>query len=33
MIRPTTWLPLAALSLLVLLTLWLNQLVQAPVAT
>ena len=32
MIRPTTWLPLAALSLLVLLTLWLNQLVQAPVA-
>jgi lipopolysaccharide export system protein LptC len=31
MIRPTTWLPLVALSLLVLLTLWLNQLVQAPV--
>lgn len=32
MIRPTTWLPLAALSLLVVLTLWLNQLVQAPTA-
>jgi len=32
MIRPTTWLPLAALSLLVALTLWLNQLVQAPLA-
>ena len=30
MIRPTTWLPLAALALLVVLTLWLNQLVQAP---
>ena len=30
MIRPTSWLPLAALSLLVVLTLWLNQLVQAP---
>lgn len=32
MSRPTTWLPLAALGLLVLLTLWLNQLVQAPSA-
>ena len=32
MIRPTTWLPLAALSFLVVLTLWLNQLVQAPTA-
>lgn len=32
MIRPTSWLPLAALALLVVLTLWLNQLVQAPVA-
>jgi lipopolysaccharide export system protein LptC len=32
LIRPTTWLPLAALGLLVLLTLWLNQLVQAPIA-
>ena len=32
MIRPTTWLPLAALALLVLMTLWLNQLVQAPTA-
>jgi lipopolysaccharide export system protein LptC len=31
-IRPTTWLPLVALSLLVLLTMWLNQLVQAPVS-
>jgi lipopolysaccharide export system protein LptC len=30
MIRPTSWLPLAALALLVILTLWLNQLVQAP---
>lgn len=30
MIRPTSWLPLTALSLLVALTLWLNQLVQAP---
>ncbi len=30
MIRPTGWLPLAALALLVGLTLWLNQLVQAP---
>jgi lipopolysaccharide export system protein LptC len=27
-IRPTSWLPLAALTLLVALTLWLNQLVQ-----
>jgi lipopolysaccharide export system protein LptC len=31
MIRPTGWLPLAALALLVALTFWLNQLVQAPV--
>lgn len=30
MIRPTSWLPLTALGLLVTLTLWLNQLVQAP---
>ena len=30
MIRPTGWLPLAALALLVALTVWLNQLVQAP---
>jgi lipopolysaccharide export system protein LptC len=30
MIRPTGWLPLAALALLVGLTIWLNQLVQAP---
>ena len=30
MVRPTSWLPLAALGLLVGLTLWLNQLVQAP---
>ena len=30
MVRPTSWLPLAALALLVGLTLWLNQLVQAP---
>jgi lipopolysaccharide export system protein LptC len=30
MIRPSSWLPLAALALLVGLTLWLNQLVQAP---
>jgi lipopolysaccharide export system protein LptC len=30
MFRPTSWLPLAALALLVGLTLWLNQLVQAP---
>ncbi|MGZ5037759.1 MAG: LPS export ABC transporter periplasmic protein LptC [Usitatibacter sp.] len=32
MFRPTSWLPLAALALLVGLTLWLNQLVSAPVA-
>ncbi|HUL96632.1 MAG TPA: LPS export ABC transporter periplasmic protein LptC [Usitatibacter sp.] len=32
MIRPTTWLPLAALALLAGLTWWLNQLVQPPVA-
>ena len=32
MFRPTSWLPLAALALLVGLTLWLNQLVQAPEA-
>ena len=32
MVRPTSWLPLAALGLLVALTLWLNQLVQAPPA-
>lgn len=32
MVRPTSWLPLAALGLLVALTLWLNQLVQAPTA-
>ena len=32
MIRPTGWLPLTALALLVGLTLWLNQLVQAPIA-
>ena len=32
MIRPTGWLPLAALALLVSLTLWLNQLLQAPAA-
>jgi lipopolysaccharide export system protein LptC len=30
MVRPTSWLPLAAMGLLVALTLWLNQLVQAP---
>ncbi len=30
MVRPTSWLPLAALALLVGLSLWLNQLVQAP---
>jgi len=29
-VRPTSWLPLAVLGLLVALTLWLNQLVQAP---
>ena len=32
MIRPTGWLPLTALALLVGLTLWLNQLIQAPAA-
>jgi Uncharacterized protein conserved in bacteria len=32
MFRPSSWLPLAAPSLLVGLTLWLNQLVTAPVA-
>jgi lipopolysaccharide export system protein LptC len=32
MVRPTSWLPLAALGLLVALTLWLNYLVQAPAA-
>ena len=32
MVRPTSWLPLAVLALLVGLTLWLNQLVQAPAA-
>ena len=30
MVRPTSWLPLAVLALLVALTLWLNFLVQAP---
>ena len=30
--RPSTWLPLLALALLVGLTVWLNQLVQAPMA-
>ena len=30
MVRPTSWLPLAALGLLVGLTLWLNHLVQTP---
>lgn len=30
MVRPTSWLPLAALALLVALSLWLNQLVQVP---
>ena len=30
--RPTAWLPLAVLVLLVALTLWLNQLVRAPAA-
>src|SRR3954469_23419266 len=29
-VRPSTWLPLLVLALLVGLTLWLNQLVQAP---
>ena len=32
MVRPTSWLPLAVLGLLVGLTLWLNALVQAPAA-
>jgi len=32
MIRPTGWLPLAALALLVALTMWLNRLVQEPPA-
>jgi lipopolysaccharide export system protein LptC len=32
MFRPTSWLPLAVLALLVGLTLWLNWLVQAPAA-
>ena len=32
MVRPTSWLPLVALGLLVGLTLWLNQLVQPPAA-
>jgi lipopolysaccharide export system protein LptC len=32
MVRPTSWLPLAALALLVALTLWLNTLVQPTVA-
>jgi lipopolysaccharide export system protein LptC len=32
MVRPTSWLPLAVLALLVGLTLWLNQLVQPPTA-
>jgi lipopolysaccharide export system protein LptC len=32
MVRPTSWLPLAVLALLVGLTLWLNQLVQPPAA-
>src|SRR6202165_5330824 len=32
MFRPTSWLPLAGLALLVGLTLWLQQLVEAPVA-
>jgi lipopolysaccharide export system protein LptC len=31
MVRPTSWLPLAVLALLVGMTLWLNLLVQAPV--
>jgi lipopolysaccharide export system protein LptC len=31
-VRPTSWLPLAVLALLVGLTLWLNQLVQPPTA-
>src|SRR3954464_7622459 len=32
MVRPSSWLPLAALALLVGLTLWLNALVQTPAA-
>jgi lipopolysaccharide export system protein LptC len=32
MVRPTSWLPLAVLALLVGLTLWLNALVQPPTA-
>lgn len=32
MVRPTSWLPLVALALLVGLSLWLDQLVQVPVA-
>lgn len=32
MVRPSSWLPLAVMLMLVGLTLWLNQLVQAPVA-
>ncbi len=32
MFRPSSWLPLAVLALLVGLTFWLNQLVQAPAA-
>ncbi|HSJ97928.1 MAG TPA: LPS export ABC transporter periplasmic protein LptC, partial [Myxococcota bacterium] len=32
MVRPTSWLPLAVLGLLVGLTLWLDYLVQAPAA-
>ena len=32
MVRPTSWLPLAALGLLVGLTVWLDQLVQPPAA-
>jgi lipopolysaccharide export system protein LptC len=32
MVRPTSWLPLAVLAVLAALTLWLNQLVQAPSA-
>lgn len=30
LVRPTSWLPLAVLALLVALTLWLNRLVQEP---
>ena len=32
MIRPTSWLPLTVLAMLVALTLWLNQLVQPGTA-